>query len=425
MAAAMARHPIRIVLGDDLRRTRVTVLLRLLLAIPHYVWLALWTIAAIVAAIASWFATLVQGQTPEGLHGFLSAYLRYLVRLHGYLLLTADPYPPFTGGQGYPIDLEIDPPAPQHRGRTAARILLAVPAFVLTETLVGWPDWGWRRHDRGGFAWYSESGAAVSVAVLAWFACLARASMPRGFRDLQAFALRYAAQTWGYLLLLTDRYPDARPADPPAAAPETPHPVGLVVTDDLRRSRLTVLFRLLLVLPHVIWIALWLLALIPTLIVAWALVLARGSLPPALHRFVTAYLRYQAQLGGYLSLAANPYPAFTGTPGYPVDVELPEGPEPQSRGKTAVRLLLAIPAWVVAGGLGGVAFVAAVLGWFASLWTGRMPRGLRDLAAWSIRYTAQADAFLFFVTERYPYAGPYEFAEAQATSAAQSPYSDV
>jgi hypothetical protein len=30
---------------------------------------------------------------------------------------------------------------------------------------------------------------------------------PRGFRDLSAYALRYTAQTWGYLLLLTDRYP--------------------------------------------------------------------------------------------------------------------------------------------------------------------------------------------------------------------------
>ena len=76
-----------------------------------------------------------------------------------------------------------------------------------------------------------------------------------------------------------------------------------------------------------------------------------------------------------------------------------------------MRLLLALPAWIASTGLGGAAVVAAVLGWFAALATGRMPRGLRDLGAWSIRYTGQADAYLFFVTERYPYAGPYEFAE--------------
>ena len=76
-----------------------------------------------------------------------------------------------------------------------------------------------------------------------------------------------------------------------------------------------------------------------------------------------------------------------------------------------MRLILALPAWLASAALGGAALVAAVLGWFAALVTGRMPRGLRDLGAWSIRYSGQVGAFLFLVTERYPYAGPYEFAE--------------
>ena len=170
-------------------------------------------------------------------------------------------------------------------------------------------------------------------------------------------------------------------------------------------------FRILLALPHLIWISLWLIVLIPTLVVAWVLVLVRGRLPESLHRFISAYLRYQAQLAAFLYLVADPFPGFTGTPGYPVDLELPAQPGGQRRATTAVRALLAVPAWITAGGLGGAALVAAVLGWFAALATGRMPRGLRDLAAWSIRYTAQTDAYLFFVTQRYPYAGPYEFAE--------------
>jgi hypothetical protein len=409
----MNQHPIRLVVADDLRRTRLTVFVRLLLAIPHYVWVALWTVAAVFTAIASWFATLVRGQTPDGLHGFLARYVRYLTHLHAYLLLTADPYPRFVGERRYPIDVEIDPPAPQHRGKTAARIVLALPALLLADALVGLgtgSGWGWRSNDGGAYR-YSENGAAAVVAFLAWFACLARASMPRGFRDLQAYGLRFAAQTWGYALLLTDRYPDARPAEPPAAPPEIEHPVRLVVTDDLARSRLTVFFRILLALPHLIWIALWIVVLIPTLVVAWILTLVRGRLPTPLHRFISAYLRYQAHLAAFLYLVAAPFPGFTGAPGYTVDLELPPAPEPQRRATTAVRALLTVPAWLTAAGLGGAALVAAVLGWFAALATGRMPQGLRDLAAWSIRYTGQADAYLFFVTERYPYSGPYEFAE--------------
>jgi hypothetical protein len=47
--------------------------------------------------------------------------------------------------------------------------------------------------------------AIVSFLGAVYALCLGR--YPRGIRDLSAYALRYTAQTWGYLLLLTDRYP--------------------------------------------------------------------------------------------------------------------------------------------------------------------------------------------------------------------------
>ena len=46
-------HPVTLVLDDDGRRSRVTVLLRPLLALPHLAWLALWTVAAALAALAN------------------------------------------------------------------------------------------------------------------------------------------------------------------------------------------------------------------------------------------------------------------------------------------------------------------------------------------------------------------------------------
>src|SRR4051812_41700316 len=63
------RHPITLVVRDDLERTRLTVFFRLILAIPHFIWLTLWTIAAVFAAIANWFATLFEGTPPQALHG--------------------------------------------------------------------------------------------------------------------------------------------------------------------------------------------------------------------------------------------------------------------------------------------------------------------------------------------------------------------
>ncbi|HEX8855245.1 MAG TPA: DUF4389 domain-containing protein, partial [Thermoleophilaceae bacterium] len=80
-----ARHPITLVVRDDLERTRLTVFFRLILAIPHIIWFWLWSIAALFAAIANWFATLVEGRSPAGLHAFLSRYLRYGTHFFSYL----------------------------------------------------------------------------------------------------------------------------------------------------------------------------------------------------------------------------------------------------------------------------------------------------------------------------------------------------
>jgi uncharacterized protein DUF4389 len=47
----------------------------------------------------------------------------------------------------------------------------------------------------------------VVVAFLSWFVAVAVGRVPAGFQNLGAYCLRYQAQTHGYLLLLTDRYP--------------------------------------------------------------------------------------------------------------------------------------------------------------------------------------------------------------------------
>ena len=118
----------RITVDDDLRRSRLTVFFRLLLAIPHLIWFVLWSIAVFFAAIATWFAALVTGRAPQGLHNFLSAYVRYATHLDAYLSLTANPYPGFTGEPGYPVDVEIPGPEPQSRWKIALQTAARDPS---------------------------------------------------------------------------------------------------------------------------------------------------------------------------------------------------------------------------------------------------------------------------------------------------------
>jgi hypothetical protein len=404
--------------NDDLERWRLTVLFRLILAIPHLVWVILWTIAALVAAIVNWVATLIAGRSPAALHRFLSAYLRYWTHLAAYLGLAANPYPGFTGSPGYPIDLEIDDPAPQRRLVTLFRIILALPALLFAAAFgaAGSVAFGTAGGESGG----EQAGIFWTVACFAWFAVLAVRRMPLGFRNLQAYGLRYFAQAFAYLFMLTERYPNLDPADPPSTGPS--HPVRLAVTDDLRRSRLTVFFRLLLVLPHVVWLLLWGIAALVALIVMWFATLfridrnnARLSTPPnGLFRFISAFLRYTTHVEAFVSLTANPFPGFTGTPGsYPVDAQLP-APQPQSRVVTLFRLFLAWPAFAVASSLFALTFLAAVFGWFVALFLGRMPESLRNAQAYVLRYSLQTSAYFWLLTDRYPFSGPAP-AEAAVT----------
>jgi hypothetical protein len=180
-------HPIRIRIRDDLRRTRLTVFFRLILAIPHFLWATLWGVIAVLAWIVNWFATLFMGRSPDGLHNFLATYLRYLTHVRAYALLVADPFPGFTGTQGtYPIDLEVDPAEPQNRLTVFFRLVLAIPALLLM---------------------YILSNLTQLLAVFSWFIALVMGRVPEGLRNFAALALRIETQTYAYLMVLTARYP--------------------------------------------------------------------------------------------------------------------------------------------------------------------------------------------------------------------------
>jgi hypothetical protein len=181
------RHPIGLIVEDDLKRTRLTVFFRFLLAIPQLIWIALWGIVVYLAVLVAWFAALVTGRVPDGLHDFIARYLRALTHVSSYLFLLADPWPPFGGVEGtYPVDVRVAPAAPQSRLTVFFRLILAIPALLLV--------WAFRLVNQ-------------IIAVIGWFYCLATGHMHQGMRDISAWLLRYEVQTYGYIFLLTGEYP--------------------------------------------------------------------------------------------------------------------------------------------------------------------------------------------------------------------------
>ena len=354
------------------------------------------------------------GRLPAALHRFICSYVRYITHLEAYLHLVGNPYPGFVGEEGeYPIDVRLPEPEPQSRLRTLFRIVLVIPALLVSTVLLGGGgSLSASRSTSGssGSARYSSGGLATSVAVLGWFASLARGRMPKGLRDAGAYSIGYSAQSLAYLLFVTDRYPSADPTSLLETVERPPeHPVHIIGDpDDLRRSRVTVFFRLPLAIPHFVWLALWAIAAVFAVIAQWFVTLFGGTPAASLHRFLSRFVRYVLHVYAFFFLAANPFPGFNGEPGrYPLDLVLP-APARQNRWKTGFRIVLVIPAGIIGGSLGGALFVAAVLTWFVALVRGSAPSGLRNLSAYALRYQSQTNAYFYLLTDVYPHASPLE-----------------
>jgi hypothetical protein len=71
-------------------------LVKWLLAIPHYIVLAVLYLFAIFVVIAAWFAILFTGRYPRGLFNFVEGVIRWHNRVVGYaFIMVTDRYPPF------------------------------------------------------------------------------------------------------------------------------------------------------------------------------------------------------------------------------------------------------------------------------------------------------------------------------------------
>jgi hypothetical protein len=90
-------YPVSLTLAPPTEpRDRLSIFLRLILALPHIVILWALGIAWAIASIVAWFAILFTGNYPPTLYQFAVDVFRWSTRVEVYLLLLRDEYPPFS-----------------------------------------------------------------------------------------------------------------------------------------------------------------------------------------------------------------------------------------------------------------------------------------------------------------------------------------
>lgn len=144
-------------------------------------------------------------------------------------------------------------------------------------------------------------------------------------------------------------------------------------------------------------------------IISWFVILFTGRLPEGLANIQVMYLRYSLRVATYEGFMREEYPpfSFATTPEDPGDdprvrVDVHPQLEDRNRLTVAFRLILVIPHIIVLALLGVALFFVAVIAFFAVLFTGRWPGGLRNFALGVGRWWLRANAYLLLLTDDYP-----------------------
>ena len=142
--------------------------------------------------------------------------------------------------------------------------------------------------------------------------------------------------------------------------------------------------------------------------VYWLVLLFTGNLNRSLYGMMVLYERYNARASGFLVGFSEEYPPFDFRTGgddndayRPVTLNLPEPPETGSR-MLALNFLLAIPHYIVIAVIGIGVFFVAIAGWFAVLFTGRWPEGMRRFLVRFSNYYYRVWLYATMVTAEYP-----------------------
>ncbi len=167
------------------------------------------------------------------------------------------------------------------------------------------------------------------------------------------------------------------------------------------QRRLTVFFRVFMVIPQYIVLYALSIAAEILLFISWWAALFTGRVPVSLADFLAGYLRWYGRVTAYAWLLTDQYPPFALTDqAYPVRIAVT--PVPLNRLAVLFRIFLALPAFIVAALATWGTAIASFVIWLIALIAGRLPDALYQALAAILRYLIRAQGYWLLVSATYP-----------------------
>lgn len=190
--------------------------------------------------------------------------------------------------------------------------------------------------------------------------------------------------------------------EPPPPARSGPTDVVVEFEGPEPQRRVTVAFRIILAIPHLLFAGILGLVAEIVIVLAWFAALFTARVPEGMATFIGNVIQYVARVYAYAGyLMTDKFPSFS--------LDDPDGsvavrysPDRLNRAAVLFRLILLIPGFIVIQILSYGLFIASFVIWLIVLIAGRLPTSLWQAEAAALRYQVRFYAFASMLSTAYP-----------------------
>ena len=179
-----------------------------------------------------------------------------------------------------------------------------------------------------------------------------------------------------------------------------------------RQRRLTVVFRIVLIIPLVLWLGLLTYALELCTFAGWFAAVFTGRVPDGIQNFSSEVLGYNLRVNAYWFLVDARWPGFSLAPRTTDEAFLVIDHVRLNRAAVFFRLILMVPAAIVNAVVSFGTYPFLLAAWLSGIFLGRLPRSLHLAIGQILRFQMKVAAYIALLTPSQPFA---EFMGAPST----------